>query len=151
VPPAAPTTAAAGSRPSAAPGAAAAQPLEIEGVGELTADKLRLMIDDWSGRPVERRAFQAVRVAYLVNRFVRASPAEPLALELQRTFPTTLKKESDAAMTSTPPRPALAVEFANGYLQLSFAPRDPELERRVYELGPKVHRNPGHRANRARE
>ena len=121
------------------------EPVDIPGMGELTAPKVRRMIDNWSAKPLQARAFQAVRVAYVANQWVRANPKDPLSLELSRQLPGTLKEQSDAAMNGTPKRPALAFEFATAYLQLSFAPRDPEMEQRVYELGRKLRSAGGRR------
>ncbi|MFN2632994.1 MAG: hypothetical protein ABR610_06210, partial [Thermoanaerobaculia bacterium] len=42
-----------------------------------------------------------------------------------------MREDSDSLWNGS--RPVLAAEFARAYLQLSFAPRDPEMERRVYE------------------
>ena len=51
-----------------------------------------------------------------------------------------------------PPRPGLALEFATGYLQLAFAPRDPEIESRVYNLGQRLRQGVrGRRPNRGSE
>ncbi|MDQ2869807.1 MAG: hypothetical protein M3S32_03620, partial [Acidobacteriota bacterium] len=105
--------------------------LELPGLGELDEKKLRQMLDDWTSKPVERRANQAVRLAYVANQWVKAYPEHRLSSEIRRTLPTTLREDSDSLSNGS--RPVLAAELARAYLQLSFAPRDPEMERRVYE------------------
>jgi len=158
------------SRPAATPTAAAAPPptapapptvpaaatgpasLDLPGAGELNPRRVRRMVDDWKAKPIEKRAFQAVRVSYLVNQWVKAYPDDALSVELKSTLPRTLREDSDGALAATPPRPGLALEFATGYLQLSFAPRDPEIERRVYDLGQRIRQGPrGRRPNRGGE
>lgn len=124
-PPAPPTVAAAASNGA----------VQIPGLGELTPPKMRRLLEDWKSRPIERRAFQAVRSAYIANLFVRSNPADPLSAQIKEELPKLLREDSDAALNGTPRRPAIAFEFATAYLQLTFAPRDPEMERRVAELG----------------
>ena len=131
-PPPPPATPAAASPGSAAPAPPAA--VDLPGVGALNARKVRRILDDWRNRPANARAFQAVRVAYIANQWVKSAPADPLSAEIIGTLPRTLREESDSALSSTPPRPGLAFEYAAAYLQLGFAPRDPEMERRVYQL-----------------
>ncbi len=114
-----------------APGANTAAVLELPGLGELDENKLRQMLDEWTSRPVERRAGQAVRLAYVANQWVKAYPDHRFSSEIRRTLPTTLREDSDSLWSGS--RPVLAAELARAYLQLSFAPRDPEMERRVYE------------------
>jgi len=130
--------AAAAPNPTSAPAPTAAAPaggpLELPGIGELTARKMRRILDDWRGRPIERRANQAVRVAYIANRWVKAYPEDALSEEIRATLPKSLRSDSDASLNGVPPRPGHAFEFAAAYLQLGFAPADPEMERRVNEL-----------------
>ncbi|MEO8191302.1 MAG: serine/threonine-protein kinase [Acidobacteriota bacterium] len=106
--------------------------LELPGVGELNETRMRRMLEDWNGRPAERRAYQAVRLAYVANQWVKANPGDGLSAEIRRTLPRTLREDSDTLWNGS--RPKLAVEVARAYLQLSFAPRDTEIERRVYEV-----------------
>ena len=135
----APTPAPTPASPSVpAPAAEAAPALELPGVGTLDSARLRRMLDDWSERPIEKRAFQAVRLAYVSNRWIAAHPEDVTALDIRRRLPKMLRDDSDAALGSTPPRPALAFEFAAAYLQLAFAPKDPEIERRVAELKQRI-------------
>ncbi len=93
------------------------------------------MLEDWQGRPVERRAYQAVRVAYIANQWVRNNPEDSLSSEIRRTLPRTLREDSDMLWNSS--RPTLSVELARAYLQLAFAPRDAGIERRLYEVPPR--------------
>lgn len=145
----APATAAASERPAPPPPpvpAAAGDtgtPPELPGIGVLTERKVRKMVGEWGTRPLERRALQAVRVAYVANQWVKAHPQDPLSTELTGSLPKTLREESDSALNASPPRPALSFEFATAYLQLAFAPPDPEMERRVLRLGARV--RPGNR------
>jgi tRNA A-37 threonylcarbamoyl transferase component Bud32 len=118
--------------PAVAPPAAG--PLVLPGIGELTSRKMRRILDDWRGRPIERRANQAVRVAYIANRWVKAYPDDPLSEEIRTTLPKALRDDSDASLNGVPSRPGRAFEFAAAYLQLGFATADPEMERRVNEL-----------------
>jgi hypothetical protein len=106
----------------------------LPGVGELTVKKVRRIVDDWKTRPLERQAMQAVRVAYVANQWVKANPDDSLSAEIKATLPKALRDGSDAALNATPPRPGFAFEFATAYLQLAFAPPDPEMERRVLRL-----------------
>ena len=120
--------------------------LTLPGAGEIDAARLRRMLGDWTSRPIERRANQAIRMAYVANQWVKAFPADPLSGDIRRTLPRALRDDSDASLSSSPPRPGLAFEFAAAYLQLAFAPRDPELEQRVAELKQRV--RPGNRPGR---
>ncbi len=129
--PASPTVAPPPPAPTTAPGGAG----QVPGLGELTPGRMRRLLEEWKSRPVERRAFQAVRTAYIANLFVRSAPGDRLAAEIREELPKLLREDSDAALNGNPRRPALAFEFATAYLQLTFAPRDPEMERRVAELG----------------
>ena len=125
-----PPTAPPADAPTAAPTDSTA--LELPGVGELNEKKLRRMLEDWNARPVERRAYQAVRLAYVANQWVKKNPEDPLSSEIRRTLPRTLREDSDTLWNAS--RPNLSVEIARAYLQLAFAPRDTEIERRVYEV-----------------
>jgi hypothetical protein len=104
-------------------------------MGELTPRKMRRLMEDWKSRPLDRRAFLAVRTAYIANLFVRESPNDPLSAEIREKLPRALRDDSDTALNGDPKKPAVAFEFATAYLQLTFAPKDPEMERRVAELG----------------
>jgi serine/threonine protein kinase len=130
-PPAVPPTA----PPPPAPPTGAAAAVQIPGLGELTPGKMRRLLEDWKSRPTDRRAFQAVRTAYIANLFVRSNPSDPLSAQIRDDLPKMLREDSDAALNGNPRRPAIAFELATAYLQLTFAPRDPEMERRVAELG----------------
>jgi eukaryotic-like serine/threonine-protein kinase len=121
--------------PTVAAAAASSAVVQIPGLGELTPPKMRRLLEDWKSRPTERRAFQAVRTAYIANLFVRSNPEHPLSAQIKEELPKILREDSDAALNGNPRRPAIAFELATAYLQLTFAPRDPEMERRVAELG----------------
>jgi len=142
--PAAPPTA----PPPPAPPTVAAGAVQIPGLGELTPGKMRRLLEDWKSRPIDRRAFQAVRTAYIANLFVRSNPSDPLSAQIREELPKILRDDSDAALNGNPRRPAIAFELATAYLQLTFAPPDPEMERRVAELGSRLK---GNRRRGARE
>ena len=80
---------------------------------------------------------QAVRVAYVANQWIEANPNDPLSIDLTKTLPGALREGSNDLLAAKPPRPGLAFEFATAYLQLSFAPPDPEMQRRVTMLRPR--------------
>ena len=65
---------------------------------------------------------------------MKAYPEDALSEEIRATLPKSLRSDSDASLSGVPPRPGRAFEFAAAYLQLGFAPADPEMERRVNEL-----------------
>ncbi len=71
-------------------------------------------------------------MAYVANQWVRKNPEDALSSEIRQTLPRTLREDSDALWNES--RPKLSVELARAYLQLAFAPRDTEIERRVYEV-----------------
>jgi serine/threonine-protein kinase len=129
-PPPPPPTAAVASN-----GAASNGRVEVPGMGELTPRKMRRLMEDWKSRPLDRRGFLAVRTAYIANLFVRGAPDDPLSAEIRERLPRALREDSDTALNGNPKKPAVAFEFATAYLQLTFAPKDPEMERRVAELG----------------
>ena len=104
--------------------------VEVPGMGEVTEKKLRRMIDDWSGRPLDARARQAVRVGWIARRWTAAHPDDPFARQVGETLPRALKQDAETAASSN--RPLLAMEFYVGYLQLN--PNDAEVMRRVQEL-----------------
>lgn len=110
--------------------AAAPPPLRIPGDGELTEAKLRRMLEDWTMRPIERRANQAVRVAYMANYWAGTHPGDPLAAEIKQTLPKRLKEDAENAAASN--RPGLAMEFYAAYMQLN--PTDGDALRRLSEL-----------------
>ncbi|HYK40859.1 MAG TPA: serine/threonine-protein kinase [Thermoanaerobaculia bacterium] len=122
--------------------------VQIPGLGQLDQRKMRRLLEDWKARPLQGRAFQAVRTAYIANLYVRSAPSDALSTQIKSDLPRLLREDSDEALSSTPRRPALAFEFATAYLQLTFAPRDPEMERRVSELGSRLK---GNRRRGARE
>jgi hypothetical protein len=139
-----------------APGSAPLPPpapasVDVPGAGPLDAAHVRRLFEDWRSKPLERRAFQAVRVGYLVNQWVRANPDDAVSRELKQNAPRAMRGDFDLCLASTPRRPKLAADFARGYLQMSFAPKDSELERRVYEMDQRQNAPGGHHPNPARE
>src|SRR5213076_1602890 len=85
-PPPAPPTAAAASNAGGSSGR-----VDVPGMGELTPRKMRRLMEDWKSRPLDRRAFLAVRTAYIANLFVRESPNDPLSAEIREKLPGALR------------------------------------------------------------
>ena len=117
---------------------ASAPAVQIPRDGILTEQRIRRMVEDWTGKPLERRANQAVRLAYVANSWVNAHPDEPFSAEIREMLPRTLKDDAETAAGDN--RPGLAMEFYVAYLQLK--PTDAEALRRLTELrsGPKAGR-----------
>ncbi len=115
--------------PTAAPSAAPPQavtPFRLPNGQPLTERFLRRVVGDWTARPLEGRAREAVRVAYLARHWIEEHPADAFSSELERTLPKALK--DDAATAESNLRPGLAMEFLVAALQWN--PDDaPALER----------------------
>jgi hypothetical protein len=102
----------------------------VPGTGEVTEKKLRRMIEDWKARPVENRARQAVRIAWICRRWTTEHPEDPLSKEIVERLPRALKEEAERASSEN--RPVLAMEFYVAYLQLN--PNDADAMQKVQEL-----------------
>jgi serine/threonine protein kinase len=131
-PAAAPTaapTAAPSPIPTPAP-PAVSEPLRMPGGQVVTEDMLRRWIDEWTSRPIEKRAHDAVRIAYMSKSWIHAHPNEPYARQLQPMLTRSLKDGADNAQNNN--RPGLAMEFLVAYLQLN--PNDTEALNRLTQL-----------------
>ncbi|MFN2387911.1 MAG: protein kinase [Thermoanaerobaculia bacterium] len=122
----------------------AAQPPEVTRTahpGAPETEEMRRILERWRGRPAETRAHRAPDIAQLANRFVQAYPDDPLAAELRIGLPETFKRGAETAWDSA--RPLLAALYYRAYRQLTFAPPDPELDRRAAQArggGPRPRR-----------
>ncbi len=128
-PPAPPAAAPTAAAPLPAPAPAA--PRAAEGLpGPAEARRLLAL---WKARPNEARARRAVEIAKMANRFVEAYPDDPLTAEIRTGLPELLKTRAAAALDDA--QPLVAALYFRAYRDLSFAPGDPELERRMERLG----------------
>jgi serine/threonine protein kinase len=103
----------------------------LEGV--VTAAKLRNFFQQWSRRPVERRARRAMDIANAANFWVATHPEDSYTQELKRWLPQTLKSDTQAALANR--QPLLARLFYRAYRQLRFSPPDPDLARSIRQSG----------------
>ena len=112
---------------------AALPPEETQaGAGMPGPEEARRILERWRSRPPDARAHSATDIAQLANRFVQAYPDDPLAAEMRERLPEAFKRGAEAAWDNA--RPLLAVLYYRAYRQLTFAPPDPELERRAAEI-----------------
>jgi serine/threonine-protein kinase len=123
-PPSGPTNAA------AVPGDTADEPLE----GVVTAAKLKRFLQQWSSRPLERRARRALDVADAANFWAVTHPDDSYTAELKRWLPQALKADTEMALGNQ--QPVLARLFYRAYRQLKFSPPDPDLARSIRQAGP---------------
>ena len=128
-PPVAAPTAAPSPLPTLAP-PPKAEPLRMPGGQVVTETMLRRWIDEWTSRPLEKRAHEAVRIAYMSKSWIQAHPNEPYARQLQPMLTKSLKDDADTAQNNN--RPGLAMEFLVAYLQLN--PNDTEALNRLTQL-----------------
>jgi serine/threonine-protein kinase len=131
-PPPRPPTRAPSPPPTAvsAPPTAAATPFRLPNGQPLAEKFLRRVIEQWTSRPLEGRAHEAVRVAYLARHWIAENPESPYSAELRQMLPKSLKDDSAAAQSEL--RPGLAAEFLVASLQLN--PDDAESLQRLNEL-----------------
>jgi serine/threonine-protein kinase len=113
---------------------AARPPEEIQAApaGAPTPEQARRILERWRSRPAEARAHMAGDVAQLANRFVQAHPDDPLAAELRERLPEAFRRGAETSWDNA--RPLLAALYYRAYRQLTFAPPDPELDRRAAEI-----------------
>ncbi|HSP93878.1 MAG TPA: hypothetical protein VLU06_04955, partial [Thermoanaerobaculia bacterium] len=123
-PPPGPTNAA------AVPGDTGDEPLE----GVITAAKLKRFLQQWSGRPLERRARRASDVADAANFWAVTHPDDSYTAELKRWLPQALKSDTETALGNR--QPVLARLSYRAYRQLKFSPPDPDLARSVRQAAP---------------
>ena len=99
------------------------------GDAETSAEEARTALARWKSRPGDIRARRAVEIARLADRFVASHPDTPFAAELRDGLPNYLHAQATEALDAA--RPLDAVLYFRAYRQLSFAPPDPELARRI--------------------
>ena len=131
-----PTAPAAAPAPAAPSEARASEALEDAAVPLLTPVAMRQTLVLWKKSPSESRARRALEIARSANRFVAAHPAGPLGREIQDTLPVYLKLQATMALDHA--QPVLARLYYRAYRHLSFAPKDPDLERRFENLRPEA-------------
>lgn len=124
--------------PSAPPGPAAAPPpaetAEDPLDGAVSAARLRSFLDQWSRRPLERRARRAMEIARVANFWTTTHPDDPFSPELKSRLPLIFKSDTESALSGG--QPALARVFYRAYRQLKFSPPDPELAELVRRAVP---------------
>ena len=97
---------------------------------ELTAQRLNRMVENWTSKPLERRAEEAVRLAYLVRYFSNAHAGDAFAQETKQTLSKGLKEDADVARNNR--RPAIEAKFLVARLELE--PSDEESLKRLGEI-----------------
>ena len=120
-------------------------PLRVPGEGELTEKKLRRIVQNWTTLPLERRANQAVRTAYLANSWAVSHPGDVFSAEVRSTLTKSLKDDAETAASQG--RPFLAMEFTVAYLQLN--PNDSQALEKLREMRSRM--RPGGRGRRGGE
>jgi hypothetical protein len=88
------------------------------------------MVDAWTTKPLERRAEEAVRLAYLARYWVNAHPSDASSVAIRRTLVTSLKEDAQIARTNN--RPGLEAKFLVARLELE--PSDEQALQRLGEL-----------------
>ena len=111
------------------PGSESAEDAEVP---LLTPIAMRQTLVLWKKSPNENRARRAQEIARSANRFVAAHDGGPLAREIQDTLPVYLKLQATASLDHA--QPVLAHLYYRAYRHLTFAPKDPDLERRFENL-----------------
>jgi hypothetical protein len=88
------------------------------------------MVDMWTGKPLERRAEEAVRLAYLVRYWSKGHPNDTYSEQIRQTV---LKALTDDTLTARANhRPALEAKFLVAHLELE--PTDEEALQRLSEI-----------------
>jgi hypothetical protein len=113
--------------------------------GQVVNEKmLRRWIDDWTSQPVDKRAREAVRIAYLAKSWMQTHSNERFARELQPMLSKRLRDDADSAQSGG--RPGLAIQFLVAYLQLN--PNDADVFNRLTQLRERTFPGPGKRQRR---
>jgi hypothetical protein len=100
----------------------------------MTAPRLRGVLEQWTRRPIERRAHRAMEIARAANFWTATHPDDPFTPELKARLPLLLKTDTETALAEG--QPALARLFFHAYRQLRFSPADPVLGSRVRRAAP---------------
>ena len=130
--------------PIAANGPPAPEPLRMPGGQVVNEKMLRRWIDDWTSQPVDKRAREAVRIAYLAKSWMQTHSNERFARELQPMLSKRLRDDADSAQSGG--RPGLAIQFLVAYLQLN--PNDADAFNRLTQLRERTFPGPGKRQRR---
>jgi hypothetical protein len=110
------------------PDETAEEPIE----GGVTAARFRGMLEQWTRRPIARRAHRAIEIARAANFWTLAHPDDPFSPELKARIPGLLKSDTETALAAG--QPVLARLFWRAYRQFRFSPTDPDLAARVRRL-----------------
>jgi serine/threonine protein kinase len=102
--------------------------------GGVTAARFRANLEQWTRRPIARRAHRAMEVALAANFWTSTHPDDPYSPELKAQLPRILKSDTETALAAG--QPVLARLFFRAYRQLRFSPPDPDLARRVRSAAP---------------
>ena len=97
--------------------------------GAITAARFRGFLDQWTRRPIERRAQRAMEIARVANFWTATHPVDPFSSDLKGRLPRILKSDTETALAAG--QPALARLFYRAYRQFRFSPPDPDLADRV--------------------
>jgi hypothetical protein len=97
--------------------------------GAITEARFREFLDQWTRRPIERRAQRAMEIARVANFWTATHPDDPFSPELKGRLPRILKSDTEAALAAG--QPALARLFHRAYRQLRSSPPDSDLADRV--------------------
>ena len=100
----------------------------------LTEKVLRRWIEDWTAKPIDRRAHEAVRIAHIAKYWIATHSNEPFTAELEQMLPRALKDDANVAQSNR--RPGLAAEFLVAYMQLN--PNDPDVIDRLTKLRERI-------------
>jgi hypothetical protein len=88
------------------------------------------MVDTWTGKPLERRAEEAVRLAYLVRYWSKGHPTDPYSEQVRQTVIKALADDAETARTNR--RPMLEAKFLVAHLELE--PNDDSSLARLSEI-----------------
>ena len=129
MPPLPPTPPGAAPMPTAA-AQAEPPPFRFPDGSELTARRLGHMVDTWTGKPLERRAEEAVRLAYMVRYWSKGHSGDPYSDQIRQTVIKALADDAQTARTNS--RPMLEAKFLVAHLELE--PTDEQALERLSEI-----------------
>jgi len=88
------------------------------------------MVDTWTGKPLERRAEEAVRLAYMVRYWSKGHSGDPYSDQIRQTVIKALADDAQTARTNS--RPMLEAKFLVAHLELE--PTDEQALERLSEI-----------------
>jgi hypothetical protein len=100
--------------------------------GGVTAARFRGMLEQWTRRPIARRAHRAIEIARAANFWTATHPDDPFSPELKARLPRLLRSDTETTLAAG--QPVLARLFWRAYRQFRFSPPDPGLAARVRGL-----------------